>query len=247
MRALGNHLVILADSMGNVIPEKKKGASNKTGTVSGKTKKPATEVVDQKGVKKPTKKVVSNKATTKVVEETSKVTKSSAKETSSKENKVKTNTKEKSEKVVKSVKKEKIEVQTEEEGRVKVTKKPVSKKKQNNATNAGVEIEKGPVVNEPKARLQEKEPAKKRQKKATNMDDMTLKKRVPAKKDVDDKMKDIGSNIEKKLVISKSKAQNKDSAPPKKKQKISAVESSESEYSINVQINMVEKKKTAKK
>ena len=58
----------------------------------------------------------------------------------------------------------------------------------------------------------------------------------------------VGSKIEKKAVVKRPKEEKQDRAPPKKKQKVSTVTDKSSEFSINVQINMVEKKKkTAKK
>ena len=75
MRALGNHLVILADSMGNIIPETK-GAVSKTGKASSKVKKSVAKDADKCGNGKPKlnkkgdqmmdKKVVVKKTSTKV-------------------------------------------------------------------------------------------------------------------------------------------------------------------------------------
>ena len=276
MRALGNHLVILADSMGNIIPEKKRAVS-KAAKESGKVKKPNAKVedkgvkaeVDQKSDKMPTKRVVSKKTTTKLVEDKSKEGKSSAQESSSKENKIKTITN--SEKVVKSVTKEKMRVTKEEKGRAKVNKKPANQKKQNNVINNdgdGSTIEES-IVKKPKVELQKKAPSKSKQNTKAKTDDgvvMTLAKKSKAEKEKvppqkpkktnnqrigdEDKPNGVASKIEKKAVVKRPKEVKQDRAPPKKKQKISTatVESSESEFSINVKINMVEKKKkTAKK
>ena len=276
MRALGNHLVILADSMGNIIPEKKRAVS-KAAKESGKVKKPNAKVedkgvkaeVDQKSDKMSTKRVVSKKTSTKLVEDKSKEGKSSAQESSSKENKIKTITN--SEKVVKSVTKEKMRVTTEEKGRAKVNKKPANQKKQNNVINNdgdGSTIEES-IVKKPKVELQKKAPSKSKQNTKAKTDDgvvMTLAKKSKAEKEKvppqkpkktnnqrigdEDKPNGVASKIEKKAVVKRPKEVKQDRAPPKKKQKISTatVESSESEFSINVKINMVEKKKkTAKK
>ena len=85
------------------------------------------------------------------------------------------------------------------------------------------------------------------------------KEKVPPQKPKKTKNQRIGdehktnggaSKIDKKALVKRPKEVKQYRAPPKKKQKISTatVESSESEFSINVKINMMEKKKkTAKK
>ena len=271
MRALGNHLVVLADSMGNIIPDTE-GVVSKGVKKSGKVKKVNAKVEDngvkarvvQKGDMMPTKRVVSKKTNTKLVGDKSKEGTSSAQESSSKENKIKTITT--SKEVAKSVTKEKLKVttDTEEKGRAKVNKKPANQKKQTNVINndgEGQMIEKS-IAKKPKVELQKKTPNEnKRNTKAQTEVGvvMTLakKEKVQLKKpkktknqsiEGENKTNGVGSKIEKKAVVKRPKEEKQHRAPPKKKQKVSTVTDKSSEFSINVQINMVEKKKkTAKK
>ena len=162
-------------------------------------------------------------------------------------------------------------VTTEEKGRAKVNKKPANQKKQNNVINndgEGSKIEES-IIKKPKVEFQKKAPPKSKQNTKAKTDDvevMTLatkskaeKEKVPPQKPKKTKNQRIGdedktnggaSKIDKKALVKRPKEVKQYRAPPKKKQKISTatVESSESEFSINVKINMVEKKKkTAKK
>ena len=265
MRALGNHLVVLADSMGNIIPDTE-GVVSKGVKKSGKVKKVNAKVenngvkarVVQKGDLMPTKRVVSKKTNTKLVGDKSKEGTSSAQESSSKENKIKTITT--SKKVAESVPKEKLRVttETEEKGRAKVNKKPANQKKQTNVINndgEGQMIEKS-IAKKPKVELQKKTPNEnKRNTKAQTEVGvvMTLAKKEkvqPKPKKTknqsiegENKTNGVGSKIEKKAVVKRPKEEKQDRAPPKKKQKVSTVTDKSSEFSINVQINMVEKKK----
>ena len=138
---------------------------------------------------------------------------------------------------------------TEEKGQAKVNKKLTKKQNNDNATatdDDGTKIEKKPVVKKSKVvELEEKAPPKKKQNVKATTEDVVAKKpkveKVPSRKTNYQCDGDLSAKIEKKPVA-KSKDEKRDKVPPKKKLKTSTsiAETSESEFSINVQINMVE-------